>query len=207
MNDRVLVQFATGPAYEEMAAVTHNKHAAFAAKYNADFIVVREAKSVTWQGGPPRNINFRKLEIMVEMVEKYQKVLYLDADAVIVRDDFDIFAAAGYGIAFCAIWENQRIIPTHINAGICLINSSPEVKEFLHEWNKSPGGETYKGVTTWHDQAIMNRMMEDRKWRDLLTILPNRFNWCADTQEARDPFIRAFHGKAHRIEQIRELCK
>ena len=206
MNTRVLVQFATGQFYEEMVALTHAKHAAYAAKYNADFIVVREANSTTWPG-QPRNINFRKLEIMIEMVEKYEKVLYLDADAVIVRDDFDIFTAAGYGIAFCAIWETLRIVKTHINAGVCLINSSPEVKEFLHEWNKSPGGEVYKGEGQWHDQAVMNRMMEDRKWRDLLTILPNRFNWCPETQEARDPFIRAFHGKGERIEQIRELCK
>ena len=205
MNDRVLVQFATGRFYEEMVALTHDKHAAFAAKYNADFIVNHQADSTTWTGGAPRNINFRKLEIMIEMVEKYQKVLYLDADAVIVRDDFDIFNAAGYGIAFCAIWENMRIVQTHINAGVCLINSSPEVKEFLHEWNKSPGGEAYKGETGWHDQAVMNRMMEDRKWHDLLTILPNRFNWCPETQEARDPFIRAFHGKGNRLEQMRSL--
>lgn len=206
MNTRVLVQFATGPMYEELASVTHESHAAYAAKYNADFIVNREVNSTTWQG-TPRNINFRKLEIMIEMVEKYQKVLYLDADAMIVRDDFDIFTAAGYGIAFCAIWENMRIVKTHINAGVCLINSSPEVKEFLHEWNKSPGGESYKGETQWHDQAVMNRMMEDRKWRDLLTILPNRFNWCPDTQEARDPFIRAFHGKDRRLERMRSFIK
>jgi hypothetical protein len=51
----------------------------------------------------------------------------------------------------------------------------------------------------------MNRMMEDRKWRDLLTILPNRFNWCPESQEARDPFIRAFHGKGNRLEQMRSL--
>jgi alpha-N-acetylglucosamine transferase len=204
MNSRVLVQFATGPFYEQMVALTHDKHAAFAAKYNADFIVNREAKSTTWHG-PERNINFRKLEIMIEMVEKYEKVLYLDADAVIVRDDFDIFNAAGYGIAFCAIWEDTRIVKTHINAGVCLINSSPEVKEFLHEWNKSPGNIAYKGETQWHDQAVMNLMMENRKWHDILTILPNRFNWCPDTQEARDPFIRAYHGKDRRLEQMQKF--
>ena len=206
MNDRVLVQFATGPQYDEMVALTHDKHATFAAKYNADFITVREADSTTWKGKTPRDINFRKLEIMIEMVEKYQKVLYLDADSMIVRDDFDIFTAAGYGIAFCEIWETGLSVFTHINAGVCLINSSPEVKEFLHEWNKSPGGVRYKDCE-WHDQAVMNLMMENRKWRDLLTILPNRFNWCHETQEARNPFIRSFHGKADRIEQMRDLFK
>jgi hypothetical protein len=206
MNDRVLVQFATGPAYEEMVALTHDRHAAFAAKYNADFIVVRERASTTWQGKTPRDINFRKVEIMVEMAEKYQKVLYLDADSMIVRDDFDIFTAAGYGIAFCEVWEKALPVVPHINAGVCLINSSPEVREFLHEWNSSPGGVLYKDCE-WHDQAVMNVMMENRKWRDLLTILPNRFNWCIHTQHARDPFIRSFHGEAKRIDRMREFCK
>ena len=125
-------------------AVTHDSHAAYAAKYNADFIVNREVNSTTWQG-TPRNINFRKLEIMIEMVEKYQKVLYLDADAMIVRDDFDIFTAAGYGIAIPRdLGEHADRQDAH-QRGRWSLNSSPEVKEFLHEWNKSPGGESYKG--------------------------------------------------------------
>ena len=40
--------------------------------------------------------------------------------------------------------------------------------------------------------------------RDLLTILPNRFN-CSINMDARAPFIRAFHGDVERVNKMRAL--
>ena len=197
MTSRVLVQYGSRGHYLEMLGAVRARHAAYCVKYDADYHV--GGNKPTWSGSKPRAEVWRKVELLIELVEQYEKILWLDVDSVIVRDDFDIFAAAGYGIAFCECWDSPSI-ERHINAGVVLVNRSPEIVEFLNEWNKSPG------TPHWEDQAIMMSMMTQPKWRDLLTILPNRFNCVSVHMDARDPFIRSFHGDPQRLEKVRSIC-
>lgn len=57
----------------------------------------------------------------------------------------------------------------------------------------------------WEDQSEFIDLMAARPYRDLLTILPNRFNCLATHVEARDPIIRSFHGDSERAMKIQAL--
>jgi hypothetical protein len=47
--------------------------------------------------------------------------------------------------------------------------------------------------------------MKDRRWRSLLTILPNRYNWVEDHMEAAQPVVRSFHGERDRLARMQAL--
>ena len=187
-NSRALVQYAKGEAHEKMLAATGDRHANYCLKFRADFHIGDHNSN--WSG-PPRLPFWRKIELLLELLPQYEKVLWLDADSIIVTTDFDVFSAAGFGIACCECW-NSPTLEKHLNTGVILCHRSPEVMQFLSEWNQ------FQGNWRWEDQAIFNHLMVVHK-RDLLTILPNRFNCTAEHMEAVDPFIRSFHGSANKL--------
>jgi hypothetical protein len=52
----------------------------------------------------------------------------------------------------------------------------------------------------WVDQGAFIALTRERKYRDILTVLPNRFNKVAEHIEAYHPIVRAFHGDGKRLE-------
>jgi hypothetical protein len=81
---KAVVTICCGPFFERLAAITHATIQAYADKLGADFIVWREY-------GRHSLPHYQKLEIG-ELLDRYDRVLYLDTD-VLVRDDTpDLFA-------------------------------------------------------------------------------------------------------------------
>jgi hypothetical protein len=77
--------------------------------------------------------------------------------------------------------------------------NSNEVRDFVALWLVAPSG------GRWEDQSAFIDLMRKPHFRDLLTILPNRFNCLERHMEASNPVIRAFHGDPDREQKLRDL--
>lgn len=190
---RRLIQYAVGDEHEALLRSTFALHSDYCARHGIDYFT----SDKTIPSGRP--LYWRKVESLIEaFAAGYDQAAWLDTDCVIVNPEFNIFDASGFGIAVCECFDSP-VIERHLNAGIVFATRSPDVLDFLNAWNAMPPG------GKWEDQSGFIELMKARPYRDLLTILPNRFN-CLDTHmEARDPIIRSFHGDSQRSVRVPAL--
>jgi hypothetical protein len=190
---RVMIQYACGDEHGRLLDATRPLHTAYCSWHGIDYWPCREDASVG------RSPHWRKVELLIKAMESgYDQAAWLDTDCVIVDPSFNLFNASSYGIAACECFDSPRI-ERHLSTGFLLITRSPAVFEFLRSWNAMPSG------GKWEDQSAFIEMMASRPHRDILTILPNRFNCLAEHMEAREPFIRAFHGDPARSTKLPAL--
>jgi hypothetical protein len=136
------------------------------------------------------------VELLIEAMEQgYDRVAWVDTDCVIVDPSVDLFDASGFGVAVCECFDSPTI-ERHLNTGVLLAARSDATMGFLRAWNAMPTG------GKWEDQSAFIELMAARPYRDLLTILPNRFNCLAVHMEAREPIIWAFHGDPQRVSKM-----
>lgn len=191
---RVLLQFATvGGEHEKMLNLAFPAHSSYCDFHCIDYLpehVERTSRHPWWY----------KVDMIARaFVLGYQRVAYLDADCLIVDPSVDILAASGYGIAVCECLESP-FTPRHLNCGAVYLTASPEVRAFVDVWLNSDTGHP------WQDQQVFNELMAARPWRDLLTILPNRYNCVETHMEASRPVVRAFHGDPDRVAKMAALA-
>ncbi len=194
-QNRTLIQYASGPEHENLLALTFEVHSRYCRQHGIEY----------WIDNTPdtkgRSPHWRKVELLIEaMAQGYDQVAWVDTDCVIVDPSVDIFAASGFGIAVCESFDSPTI-ERHLNTGVLLAGRSDATIEFLKAWNEMPTG------GRWEDQSAFIDLMATRPYRDLLTVLPNRFNCLAEHMEAREPIIRAFHGDPDRAQKIAALIR
>lgn len=194
---RVLLQYACGTEYQHLLGMTKPAHAAYCARFGIGYRAVEEDTCLGARGP-----YWRKVELMIEAFRGgYDQVAWLDADCIIVDASYDIFAASGFGIAACECFDSPSI-ERHLNCGVIFATNSPDVRTFLDVWYAMPTSTKWPGRDPFPEQDPFIDLMATRPHRDLLTILPNRFN-CIDVHmDARDPVIRAFHGDQERVTKI-----
>lgn len=184
---RIMIQYAVGTEHEHLLSLTRDIHTRYCLRHGIDYRIDNTPAS----GG--RSAHWRKVELLIEaMAEGYDQIAWLDTDCVIVDPWIDLFSVSGFGIAVCECFDSPEV-ERHLNTGFILASQSAAVMEFLKVWNAMPTG------GKWEDQSGFIELMSGRPHRDLLTILPNRFNCVAKHAEARDPVIRAFHGDPDRF--------
>jgi hypothetical protein len=192
---RALLQLATGGDYCRMLDLTAELHARYCAGVGAEFITRREARPRK-ASRPP---HWRKVELIAEVLDQgVEQVVWLDADSIIVDGTVDLFAACRWGLGICECWDSPKV-PRHLNTGVLWFASSPEVRAFVEAWNGMPPG------MPWEDQGAYIELMKKRRWRSLLTILPNRFNCVEKHMEAAEPVVRGFHGERDRLARMQAL--
>lgn len=146
MNRFCVCTFAVGEFYEKLAELSHPTIAAYAQKCGADFFVGKKLD------GP--NACYTKFKMVRELLEKYERVLYVDSDILIRFDAPSIFALvrpedfgafnelemfperrrtkASFpmltGAAFEADWITDKI---YFNAGVFLVSRAH--KEIFRE--------------------------------------------------------------------------
>ena len=189
----ILVQYGVGEDHERMLSLVHQHHQQYAKHWGADYYVE-----------PPRSHHDRaphwyRIDLILRMLKKkYDQVVWLDTDCVIVDTTISLFDISGFGIACCECFDSPTI-ERHLNTGFLVVNKCPDTLKFLRMWRQRP----LEGV--YEDQSSFIKLMETRPQRDLLTILPNRFNCVDQHMEARHPVIRAFHGDPERVRKIESL--
>jgi hypothetical protein len=191
---RALVQYACGDEHCALLAMTRPIHAAYCDRHRIDYLateedVCRAARGPYWA----------KVDRIIEALRSgYEQVAWLDTDCVVVDASYDIFDASGFGIAVCECFDSPSI-ERHFNVGVLLVTDSPHVRAFLDTWYAMPTSQR------WPEQEPFIELMAARPHRDLLTILPNRFNCLDIHMEARDPIIRTFHGDGDRVGKVAAL--
>lgn len=188
---RALVQLAAGYDFVRMLDLTADLHSRYCKAWGAELIARREAKNKK----PTRPPHWRKVDLITEALESgYDHILWLDADSVIVDARADLFAACSWGIGICAC-HDAPTVPRHLNTGVLWFNRSPEVTAFVAAWNAMPN-------KMGEDQSAFEELMNERRWRSLLTICPNRYNCVETAMEAPDPVVRSFHGDKDRVNRM-----
>jgi hypothetical protein len=187
-----VIQFGVGEENLAYLAATRELHAAYCARHGIKFIVDKDSPA---NGRPP---HWRKVELLIDAMRKgYDRAVWLDGDCIITDHRVNIFeAAGGFGIGVCECFDSPEF-ERHLNCGVVFTARSPEVTAFLDIWNAQPTS------ARWAEQDPFNELMATRPHRDLLTILPNRFNSVPVHMDARDPIIRAYHGLPDRLAKIR----
>jgi hypothetical protein len=192
---KAIVQLAAGPEYVRMLDLTADIHARYCSAWGAEFIAYREARPKKARRPP----HWRKVEVIRKALDDgFEQVLWLDADSVIVDAAIDLFAVCRWGIGLCECWDSPKE-PPHLNTGVVWLNACSDVLALVEAWNAMPSG------MQWEDQGALIALMQKRRWRSLLTVLPNRYNWVQEHMEAADPVIRSFHGEPHRLNRMEAL--
>jgi hypothetical protein len=188
-----LVQHASGDIHRSLVNETSHLHFDYCERWGAEYILdFTEAND-------GRTGHWRKIDLLRRALKDgFRKALWIDSDAIIVDPNVNIFDAAGYGVAVCECFDSPTV-PRHLNTGVILCTASPQVVSFLDLWDKTPG----IGVASWEDQNAFIELMRGRPYRELLTILPNRFNCVETHMEASEPVVRHFAGDPDRMEKMR----
>lgn len=180
---RVLIQYGYGLEQGTFLAETEDLHRSYCTRHGIDYWARREDPS------PGRSAQWMKVALLREASKAgYSQAVWLDTDCVIVDQAYNIFDASGFGVAVCECFDTQSL-ERHLSTGVVIVTYSPEVEDFLAEWSAAPSGRI------WEDQSGLMELMRHRPNRDLLTVLPNRFNCLGLDRQARDPIIRTFHGE------------
>jgi hypothetical protein len=192
---RALLQLAAGADFVRMLDLTADVHARYCAAWGVEFIAQREdrPKKVV------RPLHWRKVEMMGWALDRgFEQVLWLDADSIIVDASVDLFSTCTWGVGLCECWDSPTT-PRHLNTGVVWLASSDEVRAFVAAWQAMPPH------MKWEDQGALIELMNQRRWRNLLTILPNRFNWVEKHMESDRPVVRSFHGERDRLLRMQAL--
>lgn len=191
---RLLVQNGFGEEHNQLLALTASSHAAYCRRH--DITYRREDRAAR---DPNKTAHWAKMELLLEGFDQgFDQVCWLDTDCVIVDFDANIFDASGFGIAVCECYDSPDIV-RHLNTGFMIATDSSRVREFLRVWHTSidPG--------QWADQGAFIHLMAARPNREILTVLPNRYNCVAVHMDDSTPVVRAFHGDPQRAAKITTL--
>ncbi len=191
---RVLLQFATIDSdHQVMLNLADPMHSSYCTRHRIEWVTEYAHQT-------PRHPAWSKVAMIARALDEgYRQIAWLDADCLIVDPETDILAASGYGIAVCECLESSYT-PRHLNTGAVYLAASPEVRAFVDVWL---AGDTDH---PWQDQQVFNELMAARPWRDLLTILPNRYNCVETHMEASCPVVRAFHGDPDRVAKMTAIA-
>ena len=172
---RALVTLTMGPLYQEMARFTHPLMTRYAAKCNAQFVVIDTAKVSDQYGIPSK---YEKFQIF-DLFERYDRILFVDTDILIApytpslfdlvpEDRFAASNEAQYSMAERDKALTQEVLGAvdwknpYFNSGVMLLGKQhkaifdPTLSE-LHRWGS---GEFRKNhVNLLNDQPYLNHRL------------------------------------------------
>jgi hypothetical protein len=128
-----------------------------------------------------RSYTWYKPILLLEVLEKYSPdyVLFLDADAVVVDNNYNIEDF---------IEDNKDIVvtedygPSDMNAGVILIKNTEWVKIFLKKWydigdeleGGTPPQKGYYRSALWHDQTCFSHLLRtDKESKNKISVIKN----------------------------------
>lgn len=161
--------------------MVYPRHRTFAAWHGMGYIAQYDAEQQFAWGG------WDKLPLLIELLEREDTgwVFWVDADAVIVSDA-DPRTAMGEELIGMARHPGP---PEHYNCGVMFLRGDPRVADWLRRaLARAPGGPPY------HEQTIMNELLDAPEWAGLVKTLPHVWNSTVKHGHPVDCHIRAWHG-------------
>lgn len=170
MRDALIIQMAySGSTYAELIALAYPRHVRYALKHGFDYLA--SIGSTLQQEEPPRG-GWEKVFLVQRALEQgYDFIAYLDADALIADLSADLREALKdkpFSIGAC--WHPGR--GGHLNSGVLFFRRTRDGVHFIHHWLAERGREKDK----WQEQAVLNRMAHEEKYKGVVGIIPDVYN-------------------------------
>ncbi len=178
LRKSLLIQMATG-SHERLLTLTRQHHRQYAMKHQMDYWDV---------GGVPvidKRAGWGKVPLILAGIAMgYEHIVWLDADAVVVRTDIDPTELIKKGIGMV-----RHPNPDHWNTGMMIVLADETVEQFWRQVDAYPENES-----AWMEQLAVNNLLSTSRFAGLAVELDLRFNSVPGLIESIDPVIVAGHG-------------
>jgi hypothetical protein len=199
MNRALIIQ-SVDHNYTPYIALTYARHADYAQRCGADYQVFTGVKEA---GLHP---SWNRIPLFLEALDEgYEKIVWLDADVLVVNPGVNIVTETANDIPFqMSRYAHYRLYgEPHYCNGVMVICAQPETREAL-QWvwaQRHAPFRPYHIPGLWEQNWVADYIHEHP---GVAKDLPQRFNYLpkyADRPEA--PVILAWHGEPRRIESLK----
>lgn len=181
----------------KMLELTKAHHQAYCDKHGIDFL------SIVDNPLPDYNVklgSWAKVKLIQDALYKYENVIWLDADTLIVDVETSLLDAIQKN-KIGACWHRIPQL-NHWNVGALYIHNSQETREFISAWL-----ERYPPKTGWLEQGVFNEMAKQNK---TVVTLSDKWNATMNVSMVPDAVVMGFHGAGtteERTEIMRQAMK
>lgn len=197
-SSRVIVSLARGD-HRRMLALSAATFEAYARRFGWDLVLSTESLA------PKRPGAWSKIPLLQQLLERYELVWWIDADAVIVDLERDITAAVHsradvYLVGHAQERDEKAVVP---NAGVLLLRRSPFTIDFLDAvW----ASEQHIDHNWWENAAVIELLGQSlvppfpitsptSRWRERVGLLDLCWNSVPDYHESPSPVVN-HHARA-----------
>jgi hypothetical protein len=185
MSNTVLIQQASGPM-RLMLELTAARHADYCARHGICYWPV--LGDVQRERSP----HWNKITLIKHaLAEGFERVVWLDADTLILRFDEDIRTAINGGPPLALAQHPVPDLdgnPTHFNSGVIIARNGARAREFFDAvWTAGP---LWKHP--WHEQGRVHDVL--KRFPDMVQRLDDRWNSTVNVTDVPNPIIKAWHG-------------
>jgi hypothetical protein len=177
----VLLQHAR-PEYQRLLDLSRARHKQYAEEHGFLYQAYQGAYWDGWSGhwdGWLFCLQMLKLDV--------EWLCWVDADALIVGDaDLREALAPGKWLGLA----RHPGPPEHWNVGVMVIRNCPRVIGLFEAVVAAGPGEW-----PWYQQQILNELLEEGEWDDLVGRIEDRWNCTYGVTDVEDAQIRAWHGQ------------
>lgn len=122
--------------------------------------------------------SYQKIRLLKERIDKYDAILWLDADTVVMNDatfveDFEGLELMDISVDWCAPVEDDEdpnpsaeIKTTYVSCGNFILWNTPDTARFLSEWEKHSERYAKRQVCCW-EQDGLRAAMQASEWFDI----------------------------------------
>lgn len=175
-NSKVAVFMVATPEITNYSQYTIEVNKNWCKEHNYDFYVFTETSL------PDLPINFSKIEYAKKLIEsnKYQYIMYIDSDAMIIRKDYDVrhlikkYMSGLESIMFGedCFGPNDCSKPGKINSGVFIVKSNSIGKNILESWLNASRGKCSKYVNMFPSCQLIFSNCVFPKWFWAIRIVP-----------------------------------
>lgn len=175
-NARICVFMVATPEISNYSRYSIDINKQWADRHGYDFVVY-DKKSL-----PSLPINFSKIQYSLDLIDtkKYDYVMYIDADAIIIRKDYDVrmlikkYMTGTSSIMFGedCFGPNDCSKPGKINSGVFIVKSTALGRAIMQEWKSSAMGDCSRYVNVFPSCQLVFTHCVFPKWFWAIRIVP-----------------------------------
>jgi Methyltransferase domain len=200
-SPRWLLVQSVDAAYVPYIALSYGRHAEYAQRCGAEYVVYTGLKDA---GCHPA---WNRIALLRDgLMQGYQKIVWLDADTLVLNPEVNIFTDTRHDVDFqlCRyanyLWYGRPCV----NTGVMVVNASPSAVEAL-QWiweQRDKPLRSHHVETFWEQNWVADYVHEHQ---ESCADLSHAFNYHARYSPFTGPVvIQSWPGEANRLEQMRQ---
>ncbi|MEX0677441.1 MAG: class I SAM-dependent methyltransferase [Pirellulales bacterium] len=180
-NKGVLIQLATGQ-HRELLENTRAHHRSYAQRHGLDYCYAESNPAA------PKRAGWGKISLILSAMRAgYERIVWLDADAVILDTNVNLAELTDQGIGMV-----KHPNPLHWNSGVVIVVRSSATEKFFEAVHREP-----ENTSAWMEQLAINSLAERTEFAGLLVELAAAYNTTPGAVTSHSPVVIAAHGLPH----------